>query len=267
MVGLAVFSLFVIFLSLIIISPFTNQDADGQEELICMDGEIPVQRGTNSNPICIEESTAKRWVELGIATYYEVQPEEQEKIKEDKPTAEEEFEKEKQELEEISEQEQKDLEKELSSVAYNPGDFIFVQTANSGTFFDADGDGTFTLTLVEVNLITIYFSNDQQRVSGHELTEVFIAKWGHGDNSFADNPPNAIISILDGDPDSNVTLVELFNPVFSPESETLQYDVILLGEDGTKGLKHHETYLDKIIHGTFEKVVLFIEQPPKENLS
>ncbi len=37
------------------------------EELTCPVGEVEVVRVTNPNPICIEQSTAERWVQLGIA--------------------------------------------------------------------------------------------------------------------------------------------------------------------------------------------------------
>jgi len=37
------------------------------EEIICPDGEVEVVRVTNPNPICIDQSTAERWVQLGIA--------------------------------------------------------------------------------------------------------------------------------------------------------------------------------------------------------
>jgi len=38
-----------------------------EEELVCPAGEVEVVRVTNPNPICIEQNTAQRWVQLGIA--------------------------------------------------------------------------------------------------------------------------------------------------------------------------------------------------------
>ncbi len=43
--------------------PFTNAEV----ELQCMSGEVTVVRTTNPDPICINEITANRWVQLGIA--------------------------------------------------------------------------------------------------------------------------------------------------------------------------------------------------------
>jgi len=37
------------------------------EEIICPAGEVETIRVTNPNPICIDNSTAKRWMQLGIA--------------------------------------------------------------------------------------------------------------------------------------------------------------------------------------------------------
>ena len=37
------------------------------EEIICPVGEVETIRVTNPNPVCIDHSTAKRWMQLGIA--------------------------------------------------------------------------------------------------------------------------------------------------------------------------------------------------------
>ncbi len=44
--------------------PFTIAE---EIELQCMSGEVVVIRVTNPNPICVEQSTAERWSQLGIA--------------------------------------------------------------------------------------------------------------------------------------------------------------------------------------------------------
>jgi len=61
--------------------------AFAQEELDCPFGKVTVQRNTNPNPVCINENTANRWVQLGIAeiVYPEPAPvEEEEPAMEDK---------------------------------------------------------------------------------------------------------------------------------------------------------------------------------------
>ncbi len=60
----------LVILPLFTIGIFANYDnfANAAEELDCMDGEVTVVRVTNPNPICVDENTANRWVQLGIAT-------------------------------------------------------------------------------------------------------------------------------------------------------------------------------------------------------
>lgn len=136
---------------------------------------------------------------------------------------------------------------------------LFVQTANSGTFIQKDGRNI--LTLVEISPTTVWFSDRPHRITGHEATDLFIAKWAEGENSFEENPPNAAIDILDGTENSDVIIVELYNPVYSPESETLQYDVIIL-EEATQGLTHYSKDMDSTIPDIFSKVALFIDDAP-----
>jgi len=57
--------------------PFTNAEV----ELQCMGGEVPVVRVTNPDPICVNEITANRWVQLGIAEII-TEPMEEEKMEE-----------------------------------------------------------------------------------------------------------------------------------------------------------------------------------------
>jgi hypothetical protein len=68
---------------------------------------------------------------------------------------------------------------------------MFVQTAHGVT-----SDGT-TLTLHEVTPSTLYFSDRPQRVVGHMTTTDFVELWGEGDNSFEEDPPNAVLAFLE----------------------------------------------------------------------
>jgi len=146
----------------------------------------------------------------------------------------------------------------------NPIELLFVQTANSGTFVQKDGRNI--LTLVEVSPTTIWFSDRPHRITGHEATDLFVAKWAEGRNNFADNPPNAALDILDASESSDVIIVELSNPVYSPESETLQYDVIILDE-AIEGLTHYTKDADAAIPQTFSKAALFIDDADLDSVS
>ena len=68
---------------------------------------------------------------------------------------------------------------------------MFVQTAQG-----MSSDGT-TLTLNGVTASTLYFSDRPQRVVGHMTTADFVDLWAEGDNSFEDDPPNAVLAFLE----------------------------------------------------------------------
>jgi hypothetical protein len=99
---------------------------------------------------------------------------------------------------------------------------MFVQTAHGTT-----SDGT-TLTLTEVTPSTLYFSDRPKRVVGHMATSDFVDLWGEGDNSFEEDPPNAVLSFLEaGDqaPEDAVVVIQqprLENGSLSYTIETLE---------------------------------------------
>ena len=65
---------------------------------------------------------------------------------------------------------------------------MFVQTAR-GVRTD---DGT--MTLLGLTPHTIYFSDRPQRLVGHITTHRFLQWWSEGDDCFAVDPPNAVLS-------------------------------------------------------------------------
>ena len=74
-----------------------------------------------------------------------------------------------------------DIEKTLEDIQA-----LFAQTAREVT---SDGD---KVTLHGASPATLYFSDRPQRVVGHLTTQKFVEEWGEGENSFADDPPNAV---------------------------------------------------------------------------
>jgi hypothetical protein len=68
---------------------------------------------------------------------------------------------------------------------------MFVQTAQGMT-----SDGT-TLTLRQVTPSTLYFSDRPQRIVGHMGTADFVDLWAEGENSFEEDPPNAVLAFLE----------------------------------------------------------------------
>jgi hypothetical protein len=82
---------------------------------------------------------------------------------------------------------------------------MFVQTAQA-----AASDGT-TLTLKGVTPSTLYFSDRPQRVVGHMTTADFVELWDAGENSFEEDPPNAVLAFLEpGDeaPEDAVVVIQ-----------------------------------------------------------
>jgi hypothetical protein len=102
---------------------------------------------------------------------------------------------------------------------------LFVQTAGSLTT-----DRGTSIILRGLSPSTIYFADRPQREVGHLSTQVFVNLWGEGDNSFAVDPPNAVLSFAapeDRPPEEVV--VTLNDPDL--QGDTISYRVDVL--DGT----------------------------------
>ena len=89
-------------------------------------------------------------------------------------------------------------------------DFLFVQTAQ-GMSYAADAN---RLTLRGVSPVTLFFSDRPDRIAGNMATERFVPFWGEGEDSFLSDPPNADLSILEGDTLRQV-VVELTRPILT----------------------------------------------------
>jgi hypothetical protein len=103
-------------------------------------------------------------------------------------------------------------------------DYLLVQTSKGLTF----DKSTNTLSLVGVSPITLFFADRPERVAGNMKTSAFIPFWSLGKDSFAKDPPNADISIIEGDTMRQV-VVTLEDP--SLGGETLRYKVKILQGD------------------------------------
>ena len=95
-----------------------------------------------------------------------------------------------------------DIEKTLEDI-----EALFAQTARELT---TDGD---RVTFHGLSPATLYFSDRPQRVVGHLTTQQFVDEWGKGENSFAVDPPNAVISFVEvGDETPEDAIVVLKDP-------------------------------------------------------
>ena len=101
---------------------------------------------------------------------------------------------------------------------------LFVQTSASMT---SDGG---TITLHGLSPSTLYFADRPQREVGHMPSRLFVELWGEGDNSFAANPPNAVLSFAEpGDRPPEDAVVVIQDPRL--DGDQLRYTIKLL--DGT----------------------------------
>ena len=108
-------------------------------------------------------------------------------------------------------------------------DYLLVQTAKGMTFEPV----TNTLSLTSVSPITLFFADRPERIAGNMKTSAFIPFWSVGKDSFAKDPPNADVSIIEGDAMRQVVVV-LQDPVL--EGDTLRYKVkIIQGDMPAKG--------------------------------
>ncbi|MBV8588643.1 MAG: hypothetical protein JO212_01005 [Acetobacteraceae bacterium] len=108
-------------------------------------------------------------------------------------------------------------------------DFLFVQTAKSMRF----DKGTGKLALEGVSPITLFFSDRPERIAGNMRTAKFVSLWSDGKHSFRAEPPNADVSIIEGDALRQV-VVELRDPVLNADS--LSYAAkVLEGEAPSQG--------------------------------
>jgi len=110
-----------------------------------------------------------------------------------------------------------------SEPATSSGEFeaLFVQSAQATT----SGDDAFTLHGLAPS--TLMFSDRPERIVGHLSTAQFVDGWGHGENSFLVDPPNAVLSFLPASDESpEDVVVTLTNP--SLDGEDLTYNVSVL---------------------------------------
>ena len=104
---------------------------------------------------------------------------------------------------------------------------LFVQTSHGMSYDDG------RLTLRTLAPTTLFFSDRPDRVTGHISSEEFVDSWDKGPDSFASNPPNAVLSIFHTDMVSDV-VVELTEPVLV--GHELSYTVTILdGEMPAEG--------------------------------
>ncbi len=98
---------------------------------------------------------------------------------------------------------------------------LFVQSAHGLTTSKG------TVTFHGLAHATLFFSDRPQRVVGHLSSRKFVDQWGEGEDSFAQDPPNAVLSFLeDGDEVPEEVTMTISDPQL--EGDTLTYTVDIL---------------------------------------
>lgn len=84
-----------------------------------------------------------------------------------------------------------------------------------------------TLTLKGVSPTTLFFSDRPDRIAGHFNKKDYLKTWTDGKDSFDADPPNAVLSVFEGDKDYLLdVVVKLQNPRY--EGDDLIYDITLI---------------------------------------
>ena len=98
---------------------------------------------------------------------------------------------------------------------------LFVQNSTGMEYDKAKG----TLRMKNVGASTLFFTDRPVRMAGHYHTrDEFLPLWSEGPDSFAKNPPNATLSIVEAsNPDLANAVVELRNPRMN--GNDLVYDI------------------------------------------
>jgi hypothetical protein len=110
-------------------------------------------------------------------------------------------------------------ESQDQSVQSDEFEALYVQSA-AGMAYDEG-----RLTLNGIAATTLYFSDRPNRITGHITTEEFIDNWGEGDNSLADDPPNAVLSTFSDDEINDVVVV-LRDPALDGDQFSYQVEIL-----------------------------------------
>ena len=98
---------------------------------------------------------------------------------------------------------------------------MFVQLASGLS------SGDHTVTLHGVGHATLFFADRPERIVGHVSSQKFVSQWGEGENSFAEDPPNAVVTFLEpGDTVPEDATVVLRDPQLAGDTLTYNVDVL-----------------------------------------
>jgi hypothetical protein len=128
-----------------------------------------------------------------------------------------------------------DIEKKLEEMSA-----MFVQSAHEMSF---DGE---RLTLHGLAPATLFFSDRPERAVGHLTPRQFVELWAEGENSFADDPPNAVLSFLDEAEEIDDAIFVLREPRL--EGDVITYKIAILEGTVPNGARSCSLFIDPFGH-------------------
>ena len=102
--------------------------------------------------------------------------------------------------------------------------FLAIQHAQSGSISEINKTA-YSLELNDVSDKTILFSDRPDRIVTSVSTSDFIGNWSTGEDSYAIDPPNTVLVVDEQEgSQQDVTIIELFNPVYDFDKMILKYE-------------------------------------------
>lgn len=106
-------------------------------------------------------------------------------------------------------------------------DFLFVQSFGAGSIAPKGGGSeTFTVSLTHGSGHTVFFADRPSREVGIVPTSEFVDGIGFGEA----DPPNAALILDTGNGETDIAVVELFNPIVTDDESGITYDVAVLAD-------------------------------------
>lgn len=135
--------------------------------------------------------------------------------------------------------------------------WLFSHTSDSGSLED-NGDGSFTLTLNDIDPHTMAFTDRPNRDSAIIDTADLVERWP---TMFADSAPNAVLVEHQATGEANSVVLTLENPSLS--GTTLTFDALVLTEEVPQSVENHADEIHLMPPTTFEAASLFIDDVPQ----
>lgn len=143
--------------------------------------------------------------------------------------------------------------------------YLFVQSFQSGTLTPNANNDRHTLTLEQGLGQTVYFADRPSRDVGVTPTGSFLDVLGFP----PDNPPNAALVVDTGNGETEIAVLELFDPTYDTDTQTATYEVRPLEAwDSSEGLNFHKAPSDlSTLSGELGTSHLFIDDCPNDTIS